>query len=59
MTLIPVDGSLNRLNRRHRLRVSGGEGVHVGEDKVTGAVVVEGDLAPDQDMPCRPCKRER
>ena len=31
---------LNRLNRYHRLRVSGGEGVHVGEDEVAGAVVV-------------------
>ena len=33
---------LNRLNRYHRLGVSGGEGVHVGEDEVAGAIVAEG-----------------
>ncbi len=36
------DDGLDRLNRHHRLRVSGRQGVHVGEDEVAGAVVVEG-----------------
>ena len=40
MNLTPVNGSLNRLNRYHYLGVSGGEGVHVGEDEVAGVVVV-------------------
>ena len=30
-----------RLDRHHRLRVAGGEGVHVGEDEFAGAVAAE------------------
>ena len=42
ITLTPVDYSLNRLNRYLCLGVASGEGVHVGEDEVAGAVVAEG-----------------
>jgi len=38
----PINDSLNRLNRYLCLGVSGGEGIHVGEDEVAGAVMVEG-----------------
>ena len=34
-------GEAARLHRHYRLRVAGGEGVHVGEDEVAGAVVAE------------------
>ena len=38
--ITPVNDSPNRLNYYYCLRVSGGEGVHVGENEVAGAVVV-------------------
>ena len=42
LTSNAVDSSLNRLHRHLRLGVSGGEGVHVGENEVAGAVAAEG-----------------
>jgi len=42
IALIPIDRGLKRLNRHYGLGIAGGEGVHVGEDEVTGAVAAEG-----------------
>ena len=39
-----------------RLRIPGGQGVHVGQDEVAGAVAAEGGFVLAQD---RPCRRER
>ena len=34
-------GEAGRLHRHYCLRIAGGEGVHVGEDEVAGAVAAE------------------
>ncbi len=41
MAPTPVDGGLNRLKRHYRRGISGGEGVHVGQDEVACAVGAE------------------
>ena len=42
LTINTGESGLNRLHRYPHARVSGGEGVHVGEDEIAGAVGVKG-----------------
>ena len=50
-------GEAGRLDRHHCLHVAGGEGVHVGEDEVAGAVPAGKALAGDKPTRYGPQRR--